>query len=148
MKINPGFRSINPDIRKSDSGGSQPLQNQAFSDMMKHHQHRSSQEQLKKMLDQIQLQGDRLIRSMTIRELRQYKRMVRQFLEETVRRGVGLKETRGWDRRGRGKRYKLLEEIDHHLLEMADELLQVEEGRVNILHKVGEIRGMLINLLF
>jgi len=69
------------------------------------------------------------------------------FLEDTVRRGIGIKETRGWDRRGRGKKYKLLDEIDQHLVSLAEELLSHEQGRIEILHRVGEIRGLLINLL-
>ena len=50
--------------------------------------------------------------------------MVKQFLEDTVRRGIGMKETRGFDRRGRTKRYKLLEEIDAALVSMGEELLE------------------------
>jgi len=65
---------------------------------------RHSEEQLRKHLQQIFLQGERLSKSMTVRELHAYKSMIRKFLEDTVRRGIGLKETRGWDRRGRGKK--------------------------------------------
>jgi hypothetical protein len=61
---------------------------------------------------------------------------------------VGLKETRGWDRRGRNRRYKILDEIDRILLDMADELLEHEEGRIRLLQSIGEIRGLLINLLY
>jgi uncharacterized protein YaaR (DUF327 family) len=100
------------------------------------------------MLEQIQLQGERLSKSMTVRELRQYKLLIKKFLEDTARRGVQLRDTKGWDRRGRSKRYKLLEEIDENLLVMADDLLEHEQGRIEILQKIGEIRGMLINLFF
>lgn len=85
---------------------------------------------------------------MTVRELRQYKLLVKQFLEETARRGVTLRDKRGWDRRGRSKRYKLLEELDRELLELADEMLETEQGRIDILQKIGEIRGMLIHFLY
>ncbi|MNY38782.1 hypothetical protein D3C86_1734270 [compost metagenome] len=115
---------------------------------MQQHDEKYTSEQLAKMVQQITLQGDRLSRGMTVRELLQYKLLIRQFLEETARRGVNLRDTKGWDRRGRSKRYKLLEEIDRELLSLADELLDSEQGRIEILHKIGEIRGMLINLLF
>lgn len=148
MKINPGFHPINKEMRRADTLLSPAAQQQGFSDMLSQQQENAGKEQLKRMLDQIQLQGERLLKSMTVRELRQYKRMVKQFLEETVRRGVGLKETRGWDRRGRGKKYKILQEIDQNLLAMADELLEAENGKVELLNRVGEIRGLLINLWF
>jgi len=115
---------------------------------MQKQQEERTQEELKRKLEDIRLQGERLSRSMTVRELILYRQMVKDFLEDTLKRGIGLKETRGWDRRGRGKRYKLLEEVDAMLVSMGEELLQSEEGRIELLRKVGEIRGMLINLAF
>lgn len=148
MKINPGWRPFGKEIQRNESTSSHHLQQKSFSDMMRQQDQRASQEQLQRMLQQIHLQGERLSRSLTVRELRQYKLMVKQYLEETVRRGVQLRDTRGWDRRGRSKRYKLLEEIDEHLLALGDDLLESEQGRIDLLHKIGEIRGMLINLVF
>lgn len=105
-------------------------------------------EELQRKLEDIRLQGDRLMRSMTVRELKLYRVMVKGFLEDTLRRGIRLKETRGWDKRGRGKRYKILDEVDALLVSMGEDLLQSEEGRLELLEKVGEIRGLLINLVF
>nr|WP_275901144.1 YaaR family protein [Paenibacillus periandrae] len=131
-----------------ENTASQQLQQKSFSDMMQQQNEGANQEQLQRILQEIHMQGDRLSKSMTVRELRQYKLLVMRFLEETVRRGVQLRDTRGWDRRGRSKRYKLLEEVDQELLTLADDMLESEQGRIDILHKIGEIRGMLINLVF
>ncbi|ANY73625.1 hypothetical protein BBD41_14150 [Paenibacillus ihbetae] len=147
MKINPGFRPLNSGIPAPDNS-SRPVQQRSFSDMMQQQGERATHEELSRQMREIALQGDRLAKSMTVRELKAYKLMVRRFLEETVRRGVKMKETRGWDRRGRGKRYNVIDEIDSVLLAMADELLYTEQGRIDLLNKVGEIRGMLINLVF
>ncbi|WP_019536506.1 YaaR family protein [Paenibacillus ginsengihumi] len=148
MKINPGWRPFGKEIVRNENAPSQHLQQKSFSDTMRQHDDRASQEQLQRILEQIHQQAERLNRSMTVRELRQYKLLVKQYLEETARRGIRLRETRGWDRRGRAKRYKLLEEIDQELLGLAEELLDTEQGRIELLRKVGEIRGMLINLAF
>lgn len=135
-------------MKLPDSASAPQVQARSFGDMMQQQEEKAGKEQLQRMMEQIQLQGDRLVRSMTVRELRAYKLMVQRFLEETVRRGVALKDTRGWDRRGRGKRYKILDEIDGKLLELADDMLESEQGRIDLLQKVGEIRGLLINLSF
>lgn len=148
MKINPGWRPFGNEVVRSENTSSQQLQKMSFSDTMQQHEERATREQLQRILQQIDLQGQRLAKSMTVRELRQYKLLVKQFLEETARRGVQLRDTRGWDRRGRTKRYKLLEEIDAKLLGLADELVESEQGRIELLQKIGEIRGMLINLFF
>ncbi|MFC5452672.1 YaaR family protein [Paenibacillus aestuarii] len=148
MKINPGWQPIGKNVKVNDNMTPPQLAPRNFSDIMQQQDEKVTQEQLTRMMQQISLQGDRLTRSMTVRELRQYKLLVKQFLEETARRGVHLRDTKGWDRRGRSKRYKLLEEIDQELLAMADELLESEQGRIEILQRIGEIRGMLINMLF
>lgn len=148
MKINPGWRPFGKIIQHGDSSNQTPIPPKSFSDTLHHQDEKANLEQLNRMLKQIQVQGERLAKSMTVRELRLYKNMVKQFLEETVRRGVSIKDTKGWDRRGRGKRYKLLDEMDRYLLDMADDMLETEQGKIDLLVKMGEIRGLLINLFF
>lgn len=147
MKINPGMTSW-AKAGRNEHVNSQSVTQQSFSDMMSQQEEKASREQLQRILQRIEEQANRLARTMTVRELRQYKGMVKQFLEETARRGVYLKETSGWDRRGRVKRFKLLEEVDRHLLEMVDDLVADERGRIELLAKIGEIKGLLINYLF
>jgi uncharacterized protein YaaR (DUF327 family) len=147
MKIQPGYYPVNKSVQRGDSSN-RASQTQSFGDLMHQNEEQRTQEQLQRKLEEIHRQGERLSRSMTVRELVLYRQMVKGFLEDTVKRGIGLKETKGWDRRGRGKRYKLLDEVDAMLVSMGEELLLSEEGRIDLLSKVGEIRGILINLLF
>jgi uncharacterized protein YaaR (DUF327 family) len=148
VKINPGWRPLNKEVKVPDHMTANLVQQKTFSEMMQQNDGKAAVTELNRILEQIQLQGERLSKSMTVRELRQYKLLIKKFLEETARRGVHLRDTKGWDRRGRSKRYKLLEEIDDNLLAMADDLLEHEQGRIEILQKIGDIRGMLINLFF
>jgi uncharacterized protein YaaR (DUF327 family) len=147
MKIQPGLYPVNKTLQRGESAN-RPTQTQNFGDFMQQNEEQRTHEELQRKLEELRLQGDRLTRSMTVRELVLYRQLVKGFLENTVRRGIALKETKGWDRRGRGKRYKLLEEVDAMLVSMGEEMLQSEEGRIDILQKVGEIRGILINLVF
>jgi len=147
MKIQPGLYPVGKTIQRGEMPA-RPAQSQSFGDLMHQQEEQRTHEELQRKLEDIRTQGERLTRSMTIRELVLYRQMVKAFLEDTVRRGIALKETRGWDRRGRGKRYKLLEEVDAMLVGMGEELLQSEEGRIDLLQKVGEIRGLLINIAF
>ncbi len=148
MKINPGIRPFGKEPLRNEGASGTSASARPFSGFLKQEREAASQDELAKRMERIAQQGERLARSMTVRELREYKVLVQRFLEDTVRKGVGLKETRGWDRRGRTKRYQLLDEIDQALLSLADELLTTEGGRIELLGKVGEIRGLLINLFF
>ncbi|MFE4714579.1 MULTISPECIES: YaaR family protein [Paenibacillus] len=147
MKINPGYRPLKSELSNAE-GLNKPVQQKTFSDVFQQQGEQKTKDELNRQIREIQLQGDRLSKSMTVRELSIYRTLIKRFLEETARRGVILKETKGWDRRGRSKRYKLLEEIDTALLSMADDLLSSEQGRIDLLGKVGEIRGLLLNLAF
>lgn len=147
MKINPGYRPLKSEMSTTEADR-RPVQQKNFTDVFQQQSEQKTIDELNRQIKDIQQQGDRLSKSMTVRELAIYRNMIKRFLEETARRGVILKETKGWDRRGRGKRYKLLDEIDAALLNMADDLLDSEQGRIDLLSRVGEIRGLLINLSF
>ena len=147
MKINPGYRPLKSELSTTEADR-RPVEKKNFTDVFQQQSEQKTIDELTRQIKDIQQQGDRLSKSMTVRELAIYRNMIKRFLEETARRGVILKETKGWDRRGRGKRYKLLDEIDAALLNMADDLLDSEQGRIDLLSRVGEIRGLLINLSF
>lgn len=147
MKIQPGLFPTNKTVQRGEQPA-RPAPASSFADLMREQEERRTHEELKRKIEEIKAQGERLARSMTVRELLVYREMVRSFLNDTLRRGIGLKETRGWDRRGRGRRYKLLQEVDAILVSLGEELLRTEEGRMELLRKVGEIRGLLINLAF
>ncbi|MCR2807178.1 YaaR family protein [Paenibacillus soyae] len=147
MRVDQSWRPTQQNRTNTDPAA-KPVQSSSFADVMVQQDAQRSQEQLQSKLQDIHRQGDRLAKNMTVRELMLYRQMVKSFLEDTIKRGVGLKEVRGFDRRGRVKRYKLLDEIDATLVSMAEELLDTEEGRIELLNKIGEIRGILINLMF
>lgn len=148
MKINPGRNPIGNNVRVPDNSLHPQAPARNFADVMQHQDQVTTKDQLSQLAGQISQQGDLLSKSMTVRELRRYKLLVKKFLEETARRGIVIKDTRGWDRRGRSKRYKILDEINEELIALAEGLLESEQGRIDILHRIGEIRGMLINYLY
>ncbi|URN95961.1 MAG: YaaR family protein [Candidatus Pristimantibacillus lignocellulolyticus] len=147
MRVDPSFRPLGQS-RTANEGVNKQVQSNQFSEMLMQKNRQHTVSEMQQMIKGIQEQGDRLARHMTVRELKIYRQMVKQFLEDTLRKGIGLKEVRGFDRRGRVKRYKLLEEVDEKLVLLAEEMLATEEGRIQLLHTLGEIRGILINYVF
>ena len=148
MKINLGLRSLQKGIPLHETSTPNQVQPKSFSDTMQQQQEQASRQQLQQMLEAIQNQSERLKATMTVRELFKYKMMVKKFLEETAGKGVGISSSRSWDRRGRSRRFMLLKEIDRHLLEMAESMLKTEQGRMELLEKVGEIKGLLVNVVY
>lgn len=147
MRVDRGYQPLTTN-RTAKEGVVRATQTTQFSELLSQSNRQHSINELEMQLRSIQEQGDRLARHMTIRELKQYRQLVKRFLEDTLKRGVGLKEVKSFDRRGRIKRHKLLDEVDEKLVLMGEELLETEEGRLELLQTLGEIKGILINLLY
>ncbi|WP_046216580.1 YaaR family protein [Paenibacillus wulumuqiensis] len=147
MKINPGYPMMKSNPVISDTPN-KVVQQKNFSDVLQNHGTQATHDEVQRQFREIQMQGERLAKSMTLRELKSYQMLVKRFLEDTVRRGIGLKETHSFDRRGRSKKYKLLDEVDAALISMAEDLLNSEQGRIELLQRMGEIRGLLVNFLY
>ncbi len=118
----------------------------SFTEIMDQRRHDKAYDRLTKMIEQIDDQGKVLSETRTVEELRKYKQLVKDFMKEAVDHGLNLEEKRGFNRRGRTKIYKVVEEVDRKLLELTNAVMEKEKKGIDILDKVGEIRGLLVNL--
>lgn len=142
---------INQDIRVGvNTNRKEPLQNNnqnnRFGDMVVKQGNKLQTEQLTRLLGDISTAGDRVARSRNLRELARFKMLVKRFLQETVEHGMELKQSHTWNRFGEGRRLKIIETIDTRLVELAQDLLDEEKEAIDLLDKIGEIKGLLINL--
>ena len=101
---------------------------------------------LTELIEKIDEQGKRLSEKRTADELRKYKELVKEFMEDAVQYGLSLEERRGFNRRGRTKIYKIVKEVDRKLLDLTDAVLQQQKSGLEILRMVGEIKGLLVNI--
>lgn len=142
---------INQDIRVGlNTNRTEPLQtnnqNNRFGDMVVKQGSKLQTEQLTRLLGDITTAGDRVARSRNLRELARFKMLVKRFLQETVEHGMELKQSHTWNRFGEGRRLKIIETIDSRLVELAQDILDEEKEAIDLLDKIGEIKGLLINL--
>lgn len=56
------------------------------------------------------------------------------------------KQSHTWNRFGEGRRLKIVETVDERLVELASDILDEEKETIDLLDKIGEIKGLLINL--
>lgn len=99
------------------------------------------------LLSDITAQGNRLAEHMDIRDMRQYRELIREFMNEVVYRSHKFSRENFLDRRGRHRVYGLIKLIDTNLDELAQELVKDEKDHISILSKIGEIRGLLLDIL-
>lgn len=128
-------------IREKEVSGSV-----SFTGVMAKKQNELTYEHLTQVINKIEEQGKRLVKSQTIDSLRKYKTLVKQFMNEAVKNGFELHEERAFNHRGTTKVYKLVKEVDMKLVDLTNDILQKEKDSLNLLKRVGEIQGLLINM--
>ena len=118
----------------------------SFQEVMQKGKDNHAYERLNNLMMKIDDQGKTLSESRTVEELRKYKQLVKEFMDDAVKLGLSLEERKGFNRRGRTKVYKIVREVDQKLLNLTDAVLKQEKKGLDILNMVGEIKGLLINV--
>lgn len=104
------------------------------------------QQRLNSLLDQITNQGERIAQHMDIRDMKKYRGLVKDFLNEVVNRSHKFSRENFLDRRGRHRVYGIIRLVDTNLDELAGELVKDEKDHLAILDKIGEIQGLLLDI--
>lgn len=102
---------------------------------------------LDSMLKNINVQGNLIARHMDIREMKKYRGLIKEFLNEVVNRSHKFSRENFLDRRGRHRVYGIIRLVDEKLDEVAQLLVEDEQKQIDILGKIGEIEGLLLDIL-
>lgn len=102
---------------------------------------------LNSMLETITSQGDKLAKHMDISDMRKYRESIKEFMNEIVTHSHKFSRENFLDRRGRHRVYGIVKLVDQNLDDLAQELLKDEKNHLNILGKIDEIRGLLLDML-
>jgi uncharacterized protein len=120
--------------------------NNRFQSLVQKQDQKLQYEALNKLLVDIEGAGERLARSRTFKDLAKYKTLVKKFVKEAVNFGMELKQSHSWNQFGQSRPLKTVETIDQKLIELTEEVMNKEQESIDILGKIGEVKGLLINL--
>ena len=104
------------------------------------------QNALTQMMEEITRQGDKLAKHRDIKDMKRYRTLIKDFLNEIVNRSHAFSRENFLDRKGRHRVYGIIRLIDKNLDELAQELVKDEQDNLSILSKIGEIRGLLLDI--
>ena len=104
------------------------------------------QVRLNSMMEEITRQGDRLTKKMDVRDMKKYRSLIKDFMNEVVNRSHKFSRENFLDKRGRHRVYGIIRQVDDTLDELARELMKDEKDHLAILGKIGEIRGLLLDI--
>ena len=129
----------------------QPAQQQSADGTFKFTLVRNIEEQelqarLTSLMEEITMQGDRLAKHRDIKDMRKYRGLVKEFMNEIVNRSHSFSRENFLDKRGRHRVYGIVRLVDEKLDALAQELVKDEKDNMEILSKIGEIRGLLLDI--
>ncbi|MCR5107724.1 MAG: YaaR family protein [Lachnospiraceae bacterium] len=104
------------------------------------------QERLNTMFNEITMQGKKISKHVDVKDMKKYRTLIKEFLNEVVNRSHKFSRENFLDRKGRHRVYGIIRLIDENLDELAEELMKEEKDNLTILQKVDEIRGMLLDI--
>lgn len=104
------------------------------------------QEKLGNMMQEITEQGEKIAKHMDIKDMRKYRELVKGFLNEVVNRSHKFSRENFLDRKGRHRVYGIVKLVDKNLDELAGELVKEEKNHLEIVGRIDDIRGLLLDI--
>ncbi|MBQ4818255.1 YaaR family protein [Bacillus pumilus] len=144
MKINQDMRLL---LEKRELQGIKGSQTSAsFKASMETQSGKLRLEQLTVMLSDIEVFGKKLAKSRNLKDLARFKGLVKRFVKETVDNGLNIETSRSFDIYGNTRTLALVKALDEKLIELTEDMMDQEKPSIDLLERIGEIKGLLINL--
>lgn len=117
-----------------------------FTDFMGQNDELLFNDKMKKLMEDIFAQGEKLGKTVDVKELRVYKMLLKEFLNQVVDNSNRYTKTSNLDRRGRHKVFVTVQKINKEIDALTEEMLEKQKDEVKILQKVQDIRGLVLDL--
>lgn len=148
MEIKPtGSQKMNQATElptRSPAGGS--VREAAFSEALKDSDSQRRREICTNLLQQIDELSAELKKAPTPAGVKRYRKLVQAFMKETLDQSYTLNQQTHWDRSGNRKVFITVKKLNESLETLADEVLHKEKDQIDLVAKLDEIRGLLVDL--
>ena len=115
--------------------------------LVSHIEEQELQARLSTLMEEITMQGNKLAKKRDIKDMKKYRGLIKEFMNEIVSRSHSFSRENFLDRKGRHRVYGIFRLVVEYLDELAQELMKDEQDHLTILNKIGEIRGLLLDIL-
>ena len=104
------------------------------------------QARLVSMMEEITMQGKKLAKHRDIRDMKQYRTLIKSVMNEIVNHSHQFSRENFLDRKGRHRVYGIIRLIDENLDKLAQALVEDEQDNIDILKCIGEIEGLILDI--
>ena len=92
-------------------------------------------------------QGTRLADRADVKEYEKYRRLIREFLDEIVSNGYTFSREDAYEARGKHRYIATVRIVDEKLDELGKEVMKEQADKLDILNRIDDIRGLLLDLM-
>ena len=100
------------------------------------------------LLTQVDEAAKKLLTQPSMETLRSYRAAVRDFLKEAISGSYRMKGESRWDRRGNRRMFCVVQKVNQALEELTSTVLQKNAQPIEVMAKMDEIRGLLVDLYY
>jgi len=134
-------------VRSTDARSADEVENSVFRRTLTDMSKDLYAARLTEMKNEIDEQGKRLSDRVDVREFEKYRRLIREFLDEIVSNGYTFSREDAYASRGKHRYIATVKIIDEKLDALGKEVISDHADKIEILHKLDDIRGLLLDLM-
>ena len=134
-------------VRSTEARGPEEIENSAFRRTLTDMTKDMYADRLKDMKQEIDEQGKRLGERVDVKEFEKYRRLIREFLDEIVSNGYTFSREDAYASRGKHRYIATVKIVDTKLDELGKEVMKEHADKIEILNKIDDIRGLLLDLM-
>lgn len=155
-----GFRRYGKSSSKKETASSEEIHKPSFLDLWKTESKEDAggierkspldtEADIEDLVDDVHVQGEALKERPTYENIRSYKESVRKFLSCVVKRTLEVETREGgrFNPLKKQRKYTLIKIIDEKLEHLAAGIMQNQRAQLDILKRVEEINGLVVDLL-
>ncbi len=117
-----------------------------FSGLLGENEENLQLDEMNRILQDIDRQGEALKKSGRMTDLKAYKKEVRRFLRVAHKGGLRTRQISSMGPDGTMKQYTVIEKVDQALAELTEAFLNKESRKLDLVGKIEEIRGLLVDV--
>lgn len=104
-------------------------------------------EELENIFGKITEQADKIGEKMYLKDILEYKKLVKEFLNIATQNSHQFQNQNFLDRRGRHRNYSIVKTVDRELDTLTREFINGQIDHMGVLKKIDDIRGMLLDIM-
>jgi hypothetical protein len=104
-------------------------------------------QRLQALIGEITTQGKRLAEHVDFNDLKRYRSLISDFINEVTTHSHEFSRENYLNRRGQHRVFAIVRVVNQDLDDLAQELLKKEKNHLAILDKIDEIQGLLLDMI-